>query len=481
MNEYELIVIGAGATGLAAARSARKAGRRVALVEKARPGGDCTHYGCVPSKTLLDVAHRVAGARAAQQWGLDHVGDVDFGKVMAHVHEVIGQIEQDESPAQLASEGIALVDGWARFTSAHTIDVDGWELSAERFVLATGAHAAIPPIPGLDEVAYLDNKTLFDLTERPEHLLVMGGGAIGVELSQAFSQLGSRVTIIEAAPRILTKEEPEVSDIMTTVLERGGIQVLVGSGVEKVSSGPTLHLADGSTVTGSHLLVAVGRKPATDGMDLDRVGVEVGKQKQIVTDEYLRTSAEHVFAAGDCTTTFQFTHVGDEQGRLAAANAFASSRLAPGFAGGPSKFDDSVVPWVTFTDPEIGRVGMTEQEAFAAYGARARVAVVTLAEMDRSRTAGHTDGYIKLIAGPRKLAAAHALDRIVGFTAMAPSGGELAAQVALAMRTNMFAGRLAQTIAPYPTYALGLRLAAARLFGEFSGATWRPARGDSEG
>ncbi len=476
MSHYDLVVIGAGATGLAAARSARRAGRRVALVEKARPGGDCTHYGCVPSKTLLDVAHRVAGARGAQQWGLESVGDVDFGKVMAHVHDVIAEIEQDESPAQLAAEGIDLIDGWARFTSARSIDIDGRALSADRFVLATGAHAAVPPIPGLDQVGYLENKTLFDLTERPEYLLVMGGGAIGVELAQAFSQLGSRVTVVEALPRILIKEEPEVSDIMTTVLERSGVQVRAGAAVQKVTEGPTLHLFDGQSITGSHLLVAVGRRPATDGMDLDRAGVEVGKQKQIVTDEYLRTTSPHIWAAGDCTTEFQFTHVGDEQGRLAASNAFASSRLLPGIAGGATRFDDRVIPWVTFTDPEIGRVGLTEQEAFAAYGERARVAVVTLDEMDRPPTAGHSDGYIKLIAGPRKVARAHVLDRIVGFTAVTPSGGELAAQVALAMRTNVLAARVAQTIAPYPTYALGLRLAAARLFGEFGGVTWRPAR-----
>ena len=238
MSEYDLIVIGAGATGLAAAREARRAGKRVALVEKARPGGDCTHYGCVPSKALLDVAHRVSGARQAQQWGLESVGDVDFGKVMAHVQEVIGQIEQDESPAQLASEGIDLIDGWARFTGPHTVDVDGRQLSAPRFVLATGAHAAVPPVPGLDEVDHLDNRTLFDLTERPDHLLVMGGGAIGVELSQAFSALGARVTLVEGAPRILGKEEPEVSAVMTAVLEGGGVDVRVGAKVERVSAGP---------------------------------------------------------------------------------------------------------------------------------------------------------------------------------------------------------------------------------------------------
>jgi pyruvate/2-oxoglutarate dehydrogenase complex dihydrolipoamide dehydrogenase (E3) component len=476
MSRYDLIVLGAGATGLAAARAARKAGRSVALVDKAEPGGDCTHFGCVPSKTLLDVAHRVAGARAAEQWGLHPVGDVDFGKVMRHVHDVIDRISADESPEQLRSEGIDLVRGWARVTAPDTLDVDGRALRCSRMVLATGASASIPPIDGLAETGYLDNRTLFGLTEQPEHLLVMGGGAIGVELAQAFAQLGSRVTVVEGLPRILSKEEPEASAVLTTVLERAGVDVRTGSAVERVSAGPTLHLADGTQVRGSHLLVAVGRKPATDGMDLERAGVQVGKHGEIVTDEYLRTTAENVFAAGDCTSPLQFTHVGDEQGRLAAANAFARTAALPGALGGMTAFDDSVVPWVTFTDPEVGRVGMTEQQAYDAYGDRARVAVVTLDEMDRPRTAAHTDGYLKLIAGPRRVARHHVLDRVVGLTAVMPSGGELAATGAVAMRSGMLAGRLAQTIAPYPTYSLGLRVAAARLFGEFGGASWRPAR-----
>ncbi len=476
MSDYDLLVIGAGATGLSAARAARKAGRRVALVETARPGGDCTFAGCVPSKTLLDVAHRVAGARTAQEWGFAPFGDLDFGKVMAHVHTTIEQIAQDETAEQLHSEGIDLVRGWARFTGEGRIDVDGRTLTAERFVLATGATASVPPIDGLREAQPLTNKTVFELTERPEHLLVMGGGAIGVELAQAFRQLGTKVTLVEAAPRILTKEEPEVSRVMTTVLERAGVDVRTGQAVEKVTAGSTLRLEGGDSVSGSHVLVAVGRRPATDGMDLERAGVELGKHGEIVTDAYLRTTNERIYAAGDCTSPLQFTHVGDEQGRLAAGNAFAGGRVRPSFAGGPTKWDDGVVPWVTFTDPEVGRVGMTEQQAYETYGDRARVAVVTLDELDRPRTAAHTDGYLKLIAGPRKLARVEVLDRVVGLTAVSPAGGELAAQAAVAMRTGMLAGRLAQTIAPYPTYALGLRIAAARLFGEFTGSTWRPAR-----
>ena len=476
MSAHDLVVLGAGATGLAAARAARKAGRSVALVDKAEPGGDCTHYGCVPSKTLLDVAHRVAGARQAQRWGLSAVGELDFGKVMRHVHDVIDSISADESPAQLQSEGIELVRGWARLTGPTTLDVDGRTVRGARLVLATGASADVPPIEGLAEAGYLDNRTLFGLTEQPEHLLVMGGGAIGVELAQAFAQLGSRVTLVEAMDRILTKEEPEVSAVMTTVLERAGVDVRTGSAVQEVSAGPTLHLADGSALSGSCLLVAVGRTPATSGMGLEEVGVQVGEHGEVVTDDYLRTTADGVFAAGDCTSALQFTHVGDEQGRLAAGNAFARGTAVPGPLGGMTQFDDSVVPWVTFTDPEVGRVGMTEQQAYDAYGDRARVAVVTLDEMDRPRTTAHTDGYLKLIAGPRPLARHHLLDRVVGLTAVMPAGGEIAALGAVAMQTDMLAGRLAQTIAPYPTYALGLRVAAGRLFGNVGGATWRPAR-----
>lgn len=312
----DLVVIGAGAAGLAAARTARSAGRSVALLDVARPGGDCTHYGCVPSKTMLDVAHRVAGARAAQQWGLPPVADVDFGQVMSHVRAVVADVERDESPQQLAGEGIDLVRGWARFTGPHSIDVDGRRLDASRFVLATGAHAAIPPVPGIGDVAHLTNGNLFELTERPAHLLVLGGGPIGVELAQAFAQLGSRVTLIEAAPRILVKEEPEVSSIIAAVLERNGVEVRTGAAVEQVSAGPALQLAGGGTVSGSHLLVAVGRSPAAAGMGLDRAGVVTGSRGEIVTDRYLRTSARHIFAAGDCTSLLQFTHVADEQGRL---------------------------------------------------------------------------------------------------------------------------------------------------------------------
>ena len=487
-HDHDLLVIGAGATGLAAARAARSAGRGVALVEAARPGGDCTHNGCVPSKTLLDVSHRVSAARDGRRFGVGELGPVDFAAVMRHVQEVIADVEQDESPDLLRREGIDLLSGWARFVEASdngcTVDVDGTTVHARRVVIASGAHAAVPPVDGLAQVPYLTNATVFDLTKQPEHLLVMGGGAIGVELAQAFAGLGTRVTVVEGAPRILGKEEPEVSDVMARVLGGQGVAVRTGSQVTSVRTSPDgaveLTLDDGASVCGSHLLVAVGRRPATVGMDLERVGIETGRAGSIVTDEQLRTTAAGVWAAGDCTTPLQFTHVGDAQGRLAAGNAFARSTRLPGLLGGPGTFDPRVTPWVTFTEPEVGRVGMTEGEAFARYGSRARVAVVTMAETDRSRTAASTEGYVKLVVGPRRAAPHRLLDEVVGLTAVSPHGGELAHTAALAMRTRMLAARLAQTVAPYPTYSLALRIAASRLFGTFAGQTWRPARPSGE-
>lgn len=483
-REHDLLVIGAGATGLAAARTARSAGRSVALVEaSARPGGDCTHHGCVPSKTLLDVSHRVSAARDGHRFGVGEVGPTDFAAVMRHVQDVIVQVEQDESPELLRREGIDLLTGWARFVDTSdegcTVDVDGTRVRARRVVVASGAHAAVPPVDGLDDVPYLTNATVFELTQQPEHLLVMGGGAIGVELAQAFAGLGTRVTLVEGAPRILGKEEPEVSEVMTRVLSGHGVDVRTGAQVASVrgpvAGGVDLTLDDGTTVHGSHLLVAVGRRPATTGMDLERVGIETGRAGSITTDDRLRTTAAGVWAAGDCTTPLQFTHVGDVQGRLAAGNAFARDRR-PAALGGAGSFDPRVTPWVTFTEPEVGRVGLTEAEAHARYGSRARVAVVTMAETDRSRTAASTEGYVKLVVGPRRVAPHRLLDEVVGLTAVSPHGGELAHTAALAMRTRMLAARLAQTVAPYPTYSLALRIAAARLFGTFAGQTWRPAR-----
>jgi len=478
--DYDLVVLGAGATGLGAARAGRAGGRRVALVEPDRPGGDCTHYGCVPSKTLIETARRLAAARDGGSRGLRASVEVDFAAVTRHVQSVIAEVERDESPALLARQGIDLLVGAGRFLDPTTIEVtvpDGTprRVHAERVVLATGAKAAVPDLPGLAGTPYLTNETVFSLTEQPAHLLVLGGGPIGVELAQAYRRLGSAVTVVERASRLLEHDEPEAGRVVRAALERDGVGVCTDSAVRAVSPGPTLHLADGSTVRGSHLLIAVGRTPRTADLGLAAAGVSTDERGAVVVDDYLRTTAPGVLAAGDVASRLQFTHVGDEQGRLAAANAFAPAHR-PGLLGGRRAWDASVVPWVTYTEPEVAHVGLTEAAAHARYGEAALVTYVANSTSDRARAAGATEGFVKMIAAPRRVLRAKPFLRLVGMTAVGPVAGELIAQGALAMRTGMFVGRIAQTIHAYPTWSLSTRLAAAQFYGQYGGRTARPAR-----
>ena len=463
MADYDLVVIGAGATGLGAARGARRAGRRVALVEADRPGGDCTHYGCVPSKALLETARRVQAARSGERYGFHADVRVDVRAVMERVAAVVAEVERDESPELLASEGIELLRGWGTVTGPTSLSVDGRHVTFERLVVATGSRARVPPVEGLSDVGHLDNRTVFDLRELPEHLLVLGGGPIGVELAQAFRRLGAQVTLVEAASAVLSSEEPEAVAVVTAALEREGVRVLTGAQVVRAArgaGGPVLELADGVRVEGSHLLVAVGRTPATDGLGLETAGVALDDGGKIVTDERLQ-AADTVWAAGDCTSRLQFTHVGDEQGRLAAGNAFA--RPGPG-PGGRGSWDDSGIPWVVFTEPEVGHVGLTEAQAREAHGDRVRVAVSWNTASDRGRAAGETDGFVKLVAVPGRVGGL-ALGKLVGMTAVGPMAGELVAEGALSMRAGTVVGRLAQTVHAYPTWSVSTRIAAASLFG----------------
>lgn len=470
MADYDLVVIGAGATGLGAARKGRSLGARVALVESERPGGDCTFYGCVPSKALIETAKRVHAARTGASYGFTVSSvDVDFAAVMQRVHDTIEEISEDESPALLASQGIDLIVGHAAFVDPHTLDVDGRAVTGRSFVIASGAGPFVPPIDGLAAVPYLTNRTIFGLTSLPAHLLVLGGGPIGVEQAQVFRRLGARVTVLQQQDRLLVNDDPEASAVIAAVLQAEGVDLRMSSEVVRVSDGPTVHLGDGTTVSGSHLLVAVGRRPNTASLGLDIPGVEVGKVGQVVVDEHLRTTAPHIYAAGDCSSPLQFTHLGDEHGRLAAANAVSRKRR---------KSSVRVVPWTTFTEPEVAHVGLTEAAAYAKYGARAMVAHQPLSVVDRARCAGQTDGFIKLVVLPRGPGplANPVLAQVIGGTVVAPGAGDILGEVVLAMQTKAFAGRLAQTIHAYPTWGLGVRQTAALLDAPYLGAELRPAR-----
>jgi pyruvate/2-oxoglutarate dehydrogenase complex dihydrolipoamide dehydrogenase (E3) component len=455
---YDLIVIGGGAGGMGAARAALRRGARTLLVQSGPLGGECTFVGCVPSKALIEAAARGA----------------TFADAVAAVRRAVETIAATETDEVFAREGVDVVHGWATFRSAHEIDVDGRKLRASHIIVATGSRPAVPPIDGLDGVDVLTNETIFDLDDLPGSLAVLGGGAIGCELAQAFARLGSRVTVLEALDRLLPKEEPDASEVIAAVFAAERIGVRVGERVSRVEAldgkgAARLHLQSGAAVSADRLLVAVGRRAATEGLGLDRAGIAT-EGGFIVTDDHLATTASNIWAVGDVAGKLQFTHAAYEMGRIAAANAL-SPRWRP-----RQRFDPSTIPAVTYTSPEVARVGMTESEA-AAHGVR--VAFLPMTEVDRAVTAGQTDGFVKLLAGPRPILRDIGGGRLLGATVVAARGGELIHEAVLTMRTGMFTGRLAQAVHAYPTWSMAVQKAAAQFFMEIEGRRARPAQNAS--
>jgi len=451
--DYDLLVIGGGAAGIAAARAGVSAGANTALVNDGPPGGDCTFVGCVPSKTLIEAAAH----------------GCDFRTAMGRVHDAVARVAATEDGPALRREGIEFLTGRAAFATAEEIVVDGRRVRARRMVLATGSHPAVPPIPGLRDVAYLTNENVFELDAQPQHLAVLGGGVIGCELAQTFARLGTQVTVVEGAERLLPREDSDASAVVARVFAAEGIDVRTGAPVtevrETVVGGVELVLDAGPAVTADAVLVALGRAPVTDDLSLADAGVQVDERGAVRTDARLMTTAVGIFAAGDVTGRLPFTHAAYAMGRLAARNALLR-RKAP--------FDTRAVPWVTFTSPEVARVGLTEAEA-AERHRDARVAYLPMSELDRAITAGRTEGFVKIVAGPRQLLGNLAGGRVLGATIVADRAGEMIQEIALAMRTGAFTGRLAQTVHAYPSWSMGVQLAAAQFFGEFGGRVARSA------
>jgi pyruvate/2-oxoglutarate dehydrogenase complex dihydrolipoamide dehydrogenase (E3) component len=452
---YDLIVIGGGAGGISAARGAARGGARTLLVQAGPIGGECTFTGCVPSKALIAAA----------------AGGKTFDEAMRSVRRSIDTIAARQDDDVFVKEGIEVVHGWATFRAPTALEIDGRGFDARRFVLATGTHPAIPPIDGLDQVDYLTNETVFDLATQPGSLAVLGGGPVGCELAQAFSRLGTKTTVIEALDRVLPGEEREASAAIGEVFAAEAITVMIGATVVRAEArdpkgAVRLHLADGSTVDADRLLVAVGRTASTDGIGLDTAGVATDGGF-VVTDDRLATSASGIWAAGDVTGRLEFTHAADEMGRIAAGNA-----LSPRWRR--RRFDSAAIPWVTYTDPEVAHVGLTETDA--AKAGPARVAFLPMAEVDRAIVSAQTAGFVKLIAGPRPVLRGAGGGRIVGASIVASRAGELIHEPALALRTGMFTGRLAQTVHAYPTWSVAVRQAAAQFFFEIEGRRARPAR-----
>lgn len=450
MPDFDLAVIGAGAAGLSVTAAAAQLGLKVALIERDRMGGDCLNHGCVPSKALLAASHAAQEARRAGVFGLRlPEPGIDWDAVRGHVHGVIAAIAPTDSEARFRSLGATVLHGEARFTAPDALVVDRRPLTARRIVIAAGARASVPPIPGLGQVPFLTNATLFDLPERPEHLLILGGGPIGLEMADAFAGLGCRVTVIEAAG-IAAREDPELADGLRLALTARGITLLERAAVASAEPGPTLVLTDGRRISGSHLLVAVGRQPNLEALELGAGNVRASAAG-IVTDRGLRSVTNpRVFAAGDIADPVgigprAFTHVGSYHASLIIRRALF--RL-------PARLDYSALPRVTYTAPELAQAGLTEAEAREA-GHTVQVLRWPLAENDRAAAERDPVGLVKLVV---------ARNRVIGAGILAPHAGEMIGQWVLAIARRVPLSALAGMILPYPTRSEAGKRAAGRFF-----------------
>jgi pyruvate/2-oxoglutarate dehydrogenase complex dihydrolipoamide dehydrogenase (E3) component len=457
MISVDICVIGAGSGGLTVAAGASQMGARVALIERGAMGGDCLNHGCVPSKALLAAARAAEAMRRAGRLGIErHDPRIDFAQVMAHVQGVIAAVAPQDSQERFEGLGVRVIRAEARFTGPDVVEAGGETVRAKRFVLATGSSPLAPPIPGLDTVPYLTNETLFANTARPAHLLVLGGGPIGAEMAQAHRRLGAAVTLVEKFI-LLPKDDPELADFVRARLVAEGVALMEGAEVKRVDATPSgVALAVGRgggevTLAGSHLLVAAGRKATVAGLNLEAAGVAYGPQG-IRTDARLRTSNRRIYAVGDAAGRFQFTHMAGYHAGIVLRNILF--RL-------PARVDDKAVPWVTYTEPELAQVGMTEAQAVARGGAT--VLRWPFHENDRAQAERDTEGMAKAVVDRG--------GRILGAGIVGPHAGELIQPWCLAIAQGLKIGAMAQAILPYPTFGeIGKRVAgswyAPKLFSE---------------
>jgi pyruvate/2-oxoglutarate dehydrogenase complex dihydrolipoamide dehydrogenase (E3) component len=434
----DLCVIGAGSGGLSVAAAAAAFGVPVVLVEKAKMGGDCLNTGCVPSKALIAAAARAHEMRHGAPFGISASGvAVDFARVHRHVHEVIGSIAPNDSKERFTALGVRVIEGAAAFVDERSVVAGDVRIEARRFVVAAGSAPAIPSIPGLDAVRFLTNETIFDVQECPGHLVVIGAGPVGLELAQAFRRLGAEVTVIDAAGP-LSKEDPECAAVIAGQLLREGVAIHASASVtriEKSASGIRVLIKSGAKadkIEGSHLLVATGRKPVTEGLGLDKAGI-AHDQRGITVDKRLRTTNSRVYVIGDAAGGAQFTHVANYHAGLVLRNALF--RL-------PVSVNEDIIPRVTFTDPELAHVGLTEAQARARHSS-IRIMRWPFHENDRAQTERETQGHIKLVTTKR--------GKILGATIVGKGAGELIATWTLAITRGLDVRAMTGMVMPYPT------------------------------
>lgn len=443
-SDCDLVAIGGGTGGLVTAAGAAYLGLRPTLVEKSALGGDCLWTGCVPSKALI------ASARLA--WNIDHAARLGLGSggarsefrtVMERMRAARATVAHHDDPERFRSMGVSVHFGSARFLDASTLEVEGvGRIRSKRFVIATGAVAAIPPIPGLEDTDYWTYETVFDQDELPGSIVILGGGPIGLEFAQVFARLGSRVTVLEMAPTILIREDPDAAAFMHRLLEAEGIDIRVGAAATAVrteAARTVVETSNGGPVTADRLFVATGRRPMTDGLNLEAAGIRTDRGA-VVVDSRLRTSSGSAWAVGDVTGALQFTHVAEQMAKVALRNA-----IIPG----TTKIRYDSVPWVTYTDPEIAHVGLSEAEAEAEGGTTYRY---ELDDLDRAIVDASAVGFVK-VSADRK-------GRVLGATIVAHGAGELILPLVMARQHGLTLGRIANTIFPYPTMVEGVKRAA---------------------
>jgi pyruvate/2-oxoglutarate dehydrogenase complex dihydrolipoamide dehydrogenase (E3) component len=433
----DMIVIGAGSGGLSVASGAAQLGLKVVLFEKGEMGGDCLNYGCVPSKALIAAADAAHQARSRGALGVDSAAvTVDFTRVMAHVHRAIAAIAPNDSQARFEELGVQVVRDTAYFVGPKTVATDEIEVSARKIIIATGSRAAVPPIPGLAETPYLTNETIFELKALPERLIILGGGPIGIELGQAFRRLGSQVVVIDSG-QMLDREDRQAAEVVLSQLVSDGVELLKGHKVVRIDAGVSVILEGPGgerRIEGSHLLVAVGRTPNLEALDLDR-GQVACTRHGVTTDAGLRsTTNRHVFAIGDVAGRGQFTH-------LAGAHAALVVRRA--VFGLPANSEALALPRVTYCDPELAAIGLSETDARKAHGDDLRVEQIAFAENDRAQAEGDVRGFGKLITTAK--------GEVLGVTLVGRHAGDLIATWALAMSAGLKLSKLTSMVAPYPT------------------------------
>lgn len=463
MEKFDLVIIGGGVGGLVTASGASQLGAKVALVEKDKLGGDCLHYGCVPTKSLVHTARVISLMRRSEEFGLNPVNiNFEFKKIMDHMRSVQKEIGKHDDPERFKNMGIKLFFGKGSFKDANSFEINSTTIKSRKFLIATGSRPITLPIPGLDKVDFLNNVKIMGLKKLPESLIVLGAGPIGLEFAQVFSRFGSKVTILEKAGQILPREDKELSDILESILKKEGIEIITCLDIKKIeqSGNKKIVIAD---CTGTEkkfeseeLLVAIGRAPNIEDLNLGKIGVKTTRTG-VVVDDTMKTSVPNIWACGDVTGMFPFTHMAEYEAGLVVSNTL--------FPFIKRKIDKKVVPWTTFTDPELARVGITEEEA-KEHNNKIKVYRYPFCNHDRAVIDGEPNGLIKLICTGK--------GRILGAHILGVGAGDLINEYIFAMKNNLPVQKISGTVHVYPTMGQIVKRGADQYYKEKLFSGWLP-------